>query len=258
MGVKGFKAVPLSLNRKMVSASASVTRKKNAIHGITEVDVTIPRGMIKRHFESMGEKLSFTGYIVTCFAQVIRQHPQCNSFIKGNRLIMLDDVCVSVLIEREFDGEMVPEPVGITNAQDKTYRQISNELRAAKESMSKSLGGLSNMRWIRFIPGFLLKTFVRIADKNLKLAKKYGKIAVTAVGMFSKEPVWFIPHGGATVMLTVGSIINRVVEYEGELVSREHLCLTVTFDHDIVDGAPAARFMNQFVETVKSGQLIRV
>lgn len=34
---------------------------------------------------------------------------------------------------------------------------------------------------------------------------------------------------------------------------REFLCLSGSFDHDIVDGAPAARFMNQFLETVKRG-----
>jgi pyruvate/2-oxoglutarate dehydrogenase complex dihydrolipoamide acyltransferase (E2) component len=258
MTSKGFTSTPLSFNRKMVKASASVSKRKNAIHSITEVDVTVPRNMIKNHFRETGEKLSFTGYIVTCLAQVIKQHPQLNAFIKGNRLICLDDVCVSVLIEREFDGEVVPEPVGINGAQEKTYRQISDELRDAGNNAGNKLGSLSKLTWIRFIPGFLLKTFVRIADRNLKMAKKYGKVAVTAVGMYSKEPVWFIPHGTATVLVTAGSIINRVVEFEGKPVSREHLCLTVSFDHNIVDGAPAARFMNQFVETLKSGKLIRV
>ena len=45
------------------------------------------------------------------------------------------------------------------------------------------------MGWIRYIPGFLLKPFVRLADRNIKLAKRYGKVAVTAAGMFSREPV---------------------------------------------------------------------
>ncbi|MFN2169360.1 MAG: 2-oxo acid dehydrogenase subunit E2, partial [Anaerolineae bacterium] len=35
--------------------------------------------------------------------------------------------------------------------------------------------------------------------------------------------------------------------------NREHLCLTVTFDHDIVDGAPAARFIQRFVTLVQTG-----
>jgi pyruvate/2-oxoglutarate dehydrogenase complex dihydrolipoamide acyltransferase (E2) component len=105
----------------------------------------------------------------------------------------------------------------------------------------------------RLIPGFLLKTFIRIAERNIKLAKRYGKIGVTAVGMFSREPVWFIPHGSGTVLVTVGSIEPRTVIMDGNPTTREFLCLTVSFDHDIVDGAPAARFINQFLETLKSG-----
>jgi len=89
------------------------------------------------------------------------------------------------------------------------------------------------------------------------MAKEYGKVAVTSVGMFSREPVWFIPHGSATVLITVGSISNKVVQAGGEIVSREHLNLTVSFDHDIVDGAPASRFMHRFIEIVKSGSILQ-
>ena len=86
---------------------------------------------------------------------------------------------------------------------------------------------------------------------------RYGKVAVTAVGMFSEEAVWLIPHGSATVLVSVGSISHKVIEVDGEFVSREHLCMTVSFDHDIVDGAPAARFINDFVKTIKSGELLQ-
>ena len=256
MASEKFTSQSLSFNRKMVRASASVTRKKNSIHSVTEVDITIPRELIKRHKEQSGEKLSFTAYIVTCFAQVIRQHPRLNSFIKGNRLVILKDVSISVMIEREFNGEAVPEPMVIKKAQDKTYRQINDEVRNAGKQEYHRMGESSKAAWIRFIPGFLLKTFIKLADRSKKMAAKYGKVAVTAVGMFSKEPVWFIPHGTATVLVTVGSIVKRVVEVNGQFESREHLCLSVSFDHDIIDGAPAARFMNQFIETIKDGGLI--
>jgi len=88
------------------------------------------------------------------------------------------------------------------------------------------------------------------------MSKSYGKVAVTSVGMFSKEAVWFIPHGSTTVLLTVGSIGSKVIEIDGAFVSREYLCLTASFDHNIVDGAPASRFMNQLLETIKSGHLL--
>jgi pyruvate/2-oxoglutarate dehydrogenase complex dihydrolipoamide acyltransferase (E2) component len=71
--------------------------------------------------------------------------------------------------------------------------------------------------------------------------------------MFSREPVWFIPHGSGTVLITVGSIEKRMVCNSAGHDEREFLCLTGSFDHDIVDDAPAARFMNQLLETIKSG-----
>jgi len=252
----GYRSIPLSFNRRTVIASATVTREKNAIHSFTEIDITEPRRLLKEYFERTGEKLSFTAYIVACLAYAIKDHPLLNSFIKGRRLIILDDITISVLIERELGEEKVPEPVAIKQAQLKTYRQINNEIREAKTKHSDRLGGLSGKGWIRFIPVFLMKTFVRTADKSIHMAKAYGKIGVTAVGMFSKEAVWFIPHGPATVLITVGSISNKIVEIGEEHVSREHLCLTASFDHNIVDGAPAARFMNNFIEIIKSGEIL--
>ena len=252
----GYKIIPLTFNRKAVIASASVTKEKNTFHSITEVDISVPLRVINEYFQQTGVKLSLTAYIVTCLAQVIKDHPLLNSFIKGNKQIILDDVTVSVLIEREIKGEKVPEPVAISNAQTKTYLQINNEIRTAQNQEGQQLGNLSKMTWIRFIPGFLLRTFIRIADRNIKMGKRYGKVAVTAVGMFNRTNVWFIPHGSATVVITVGGINSNLVKEGDKIIEKEHLCLTASFNHDIVDGAPASRFMNQFVETIKSGKFL--
>jgi len=253
---KGYKSIPLTFNRKAVIASAAVTKEKSTFHCVTEADISIPRRMISEYYQKTGIKLSITAYIVTCLARVIKDHPLLNSFIKRNRQIIPDDVTISVLIEREIEGERVPEPVAITGAQAKTFLQINKEIREAQSQKRKQLGGLSEMTWIRYIPGFLLRTFIRIADKNIKMGKRYGKVAVTAVGMFSKSSVWFIPHGSATVVITVGSIGSKLVKEGNEVIEKEHLCLTASFNHDIVDGAPASRFMNQFIEEVKSGRLL--
>ena len=68
-------------------------------------------------------------------------------------------------------------------------------------------------------------------------------MAVAAIGMYSTEAVWFIPLDSVTVLITVGSMSQKVVEIDGHFVSREHLCLTGSFDHNIVDGAPVSCFM---------------
>lgn len=254
---RGYKSLPLTINRLAVIASATVTKEKNTIHSFSEVDITEPRRLIKDYLEETGKKISLTAYIVCCLAQTIKDYPEFNSFIKARKLIVLNDITISVLVERDIEGEKVPEPIGIKKAQEKSPLQIQTEIKTAKEQVSDKLGSLSGKTWLNLIPTFLLKTFIRIADKNIRMSKSYGKVAVTSVGMFCKEAVWFIPHGSATVLLTVGSIGSKVVEINGEFVSREHLCLTASFDHDIVDGAPASRFMNQLLETIKSGHLIK-
>jgi hypothetical protein len=67
---------------------------------------------------------------------------------------------------------------------------------------------------------------------------------------------WFIPLSGATVVVTVGGIVERLSVRDSGIEAREHLCLTVTFNHDIVDGAPAARFLKRFSELLTSSELL--
>lgn len=71
------------------------------------------------------------------------------------------------------------------------------------------------------------------------------------------QALWLIPLvGGATVAVAVGGIVERPCVKDGQIETREHLCLTVTFNHDIVDGAPAARFLKRFSELLMTGELL--
>jgi pyruvate/2-oxoglutarate dehydrogenase complex dihydrolipoamide acyltransferase (E2) component len=85
--------------------------------------------------------------------------------------------------------------------------------------------------------------------------KKYaGTTVVTAVGMFANGGGWglgFTPFH--TLALTVGGIAEKPALVNGQLVEREYLCLTISIDHDVVDGAPAARFAHCFRQLVESG-----
>jgi pyruvate/2-oxoglutarate dehydrogenase complex dihydrolipoamide acyltransferase (E2) component len=253
-----YHALPFSMNRRMVAASASVGRARNNIHAIAEVDISAPRRFMTEHRQRTGESLSLTAFVIVCLSRAIAENPSMNSFRKGGKLIVLEDVTISTLVERDFSGERVPEPFGISAAQSKTYRQIHNEIRAAQQHVSDGLGGLSNTRWVRFIPGFLLRTFIRAASRSISMQKRFGVVGVTAVGMFANSAVWFVPLSAATVTVTVGGIVQKLVAHTGGLPeTREHLCLTVTFNHDIVDGAPAARFLKRFSELLMDAALLR-
>jgi pyruvate dehydrogenase E2 component (dihydrolipoamide acetyltransferase) len=65
--------------------------------------------------------------------------------------------------------------------------------------------------------------------------------------MFSRGGGWAIPLAPLTVLATVGGIVDRPVVREGRIVVRPMLPLTLSSEHGVVDGAPAARF----VETLR-------
>jgi pyruvate/2-oxoglutarate dehydrogenase complex dihydrolipoamide acyltransferase (E2) component len=85
------------------------------------------------------------------------------------------------------------------------------------------------------------------------MKKRAGTVLVTAVGMFGKGAGWGIPLSIHTLTVTVGGIVEKPGVEDGRIGIREYLSVTISFDHDIIDGAPAARFARRLEELVESG-----
>ena len=130
--VKGARSERFGFNRRMVAAASAVNRRQNTIHFPTEVDISAPRGMISDHRARTGERLSLTGYVTTCLAQTMGEFPQFNVFRRGRKLVFLDDLAISVLVERTMGGESVPEPIVIQCADRKTLLEIHAAIRSAQ------------------------------------------------------------------------------------------------------------------------------
>ena len=71
--------------------------------------------------------------------------------------------------------------------------------------------------------------------------------------MFGKGSGWAIPFGVHTIDVALGGIAEKPGVKDRRIEIREYLCLTLCFDHDIIDGAPAARFTQRFKELIESG-----
>lgn len=240
-----------------MAAAMAVSGERHIMHGITEVDITKPRRLIREHHKRTGESLSLTAYVVACLARAVAEHPHLNSMRKRGKLILLDDVTIVTLVERNPEGERVVEYLSIRAADKKSYRQIHNEIRAAQRKSGEPPGAISGLTWVRYIPSFLLRTFIHVMTRNVRWAKRYGVVGVSNIGMFGDRPGWGVSPSTTTVAVTVGGIASRPVIVEGGLEAREHLCLTISFDHDIVDGAPAARFTSRFLELLANGDALR-
>jgi pyruvate/2-oxoglutarate dehydrogenase complex dihydrolipoamide acyltransferase (E2) component len=87
--------------------------------------------------------------------------------------------------------------------------------------------------------------------------KKYsGTVSLTAVGMFGDSGGWGIGLPSHTLGITIGGIATKPGIHENRIEPREYLQVTLDFDHDIVDGAPAARFAQRYQELVESGDAL--
>lgn len=77
-----------------------------------------------------------------------------------------------------------------------------------------------------------------------------GTVAVSSVGMFGPAGGWGVPVSPATLSITVGGLATKPCYVDGRLQARELLDLTISVDHAIIDGAPAARFARRLSELI--------
>lgn len=97
----------------------------------------------------------------------------------------------------------------------------------------------------------LLRAAIR-RDPTIVVAQA-GTVGVTAVGMFGQRSGWGLTPPMHSLFLVVGGIARKPAMVEDRIEPREILSLTVGFDHDVVDGAPAARFVQRLVELIECG-----
>lgn len=230
--------------------------RKHMIHGLIEVDVTRPRQRLREIKETTGKSLSFTGFIIYCCAQAVDRNKHMQAYRDWrNRLILFDDVDVSTAVEREVDRRKEVVPTIIRAANRKSVEEMHREIRKTQSEKVEKAGVFQTIQWYLAIPFFIRRLFFRVLGRAPRLLKKnVGTIMVTSIGMFGRGAGWGIPVATHTLNVTVGGIVLRPTVANGQIEEREHLCLTLSFDHDIIDGAPAARFIQRFKEIVEEGR----
>ena len=233
---------------------------KHRVYGLLEVDVTGVRQFIAAHKARTGEALSFTGYLVFCLAHAVAENPSVQAYLKGRKqLVVFDDVGVGLMVERAIGGTRAPIGHVIRRANHKSFREIHREIRTVQAQAVPPNKGMPS--WFRFgmlLPWPLSKLLIAVLRAAIRrdprvLVAQAGTVAMTAIGMFGHSSGWALAPMWHTLGLAVGGIASKAVVVEGRIEPREILNLTVAFDHDVVDGAPAARFVRRLLELIESG-----
>lgn len=256
---KGYEVRPFPKVRRFALDAGYLGRRRHIVHGLIEVDITKPRNMLRELEEKLGENPSFTAFIVNCIGQAVDSNKHVHAYRNWrNQLVIFHDININVMIEVEMNGRKIPMPHILKAVNRRTYLDIHREIRTTQAEPHQSSGS-KYMRLFLLLPAFIRRILNRMFMRFPEVFHKYSSsILVTALGMFFDGPGWGITMPNFSLTIALGGISEKPGVVEGRIEIREYLNLTLSFDHDIVDGAPAARFANELKGLIEGGYGLEV
>ena len=209
IALRGARKVIAQRMHQSLHASAQIT--------ITaEADVT-PATEFRAHL--IGEfDFTYTDMMIHSVSRALMRHPRMNARLDGSEIALNASANIGIAIALD-EGLIVPV---VQRAESKSLRDIAVESRALGEKA-------------RF--------------GTLKLEDVHGgTFTITNLGMFGVDAFTPILNPGETGILGVGRIVEKPAVFDGAIAKRAMLWLSLTFDHRVVDGAPAAEFLQTVVE----------
>ncbi len=211
--------IPLVGWRKTM-AERMVFSMQNTAHVTTfaEVDVTELRNLRKTLDNSEDltkRKISYTSFFVKAVVQALSMYPIINSSLIDDKIIVKKYFNIGVAVSRK-NGLVV---VVIHNADQKSLIEISKSI---KDKVDRARG-----------------------TKLLPQDVRGGTFTITNVGMFGTLMNTPIINPPESAILGVGTIQKKPVVINDKIVIRSMMFLCLTYDHRIIDGTPAIRFLQE-------------
>jgi pyruvate/2-oxoglutarate dehydrogenase complex dihydrolipoamide acyltransferase (E2) component len=249
----GYQVVDFPRVREIVIDVMVPAEKKHMIHVLFEADVTdVRKYREKKKIEGIAVP-SLTAFIIKCAADAAMTNKRIAALrFASRKLAIFDDMHVSCNVEKEIDGQSQPMGLVVRQANRKTVEEIHDEIRSyATEGFKKQIGPYKKLAKL---PRFLRAIFISPMLNNPNTIAKQGfNIIVTSMGMFGAGGGHVIPYQHASLCISVGGITKKPGMVDDHVEPREYLSITATFDHDITDGAPAARFAQLLKEYIERG-----
>ncbi len=252
MNSAGYKTLPFPKIRRLMEDGGRLGREKHLIHGLFEMDVTEVRRAIRQYRARAGQGLSFMAFVIACVGRAVARHKPiqaCRAW--GDKIVLFDEVDVNTMFEVDVAGQKIIRPHILRAVNRKSPTEIHAEIRAFQANHAESRES-KLIDWFVLLPGVLRRFFLRMLFRNPRWLKEMnGTVALTSVGMFGAGGGWGLPVSNHTLQITLGGIARRPALVDGRLENRQVLCVTISFDHDLVDGAPAARFAQTLKELIE-------
>ena len=226
----GASRKPMSSTRKLIAERMTTTLRTVApVTLTTEVDATELvklRESLKADAANSGTEVpSYNDLLAKIAATALAAHPQINARIEGDEIVTEASAHIGIAVDTDR-GLLV---VVVRDAQDKTVRQIAQ---ASKELIARAKDGKATMNDLRG------STF-----------------SITNLGVYDIDAFTPIINAPECAILGVGRIVAKPVIVKDKVKARKMLALSLTFDHRLVDGAPAARFLQRIKQLIETPYL---
>lgn len=170
----------------------------------------------RRKLKKKGKAVSYNDLLVAITAKALKENPIINSKLEGNEIKLLRDINIGIAVDTE-KGLLVPV---IKNAEQKGVLKIAEDF---KDMFERIKSGRSTTQDLTG-----------------------GTFTITNLGMFEIEQFTPLINPPECCILAVGAIVREpVVDEDDNIKVASRIQLTLAFDHRIVDGAPAARFLQR-------------
>ena len=222
-----LKGVRKAVAKKMVE---SVMSAVHVVH-IDEADVTelsILREKEKIIASQKGVKLTFMPYIIKAVIDSLKQHPYLNSTLEGEEIVLKKYYNIGIAVDTE-DGLIVPV---IKIADSKSLYDLAKEVENLAELARERKLDLGDMQG--------------------------GTFTITNIGSIRGLYATPIINYPEAAILGLGRIYEKPVAIGGKVQVRNVLPLSLSFDHRILDGAEAAKFIDLVIKHLENPDMLMV
>ncbi len=209
---------PMSVMRQRIAERMVASRRTSAhVHTVIDVDfshVADLRARRKASYEEKGGKLTYLVFVAQSVTSALGEVPIVNARLDGDDIVYSDDVNVGVAVALDW-GLIVPV---VKQAESKTLFELSEAIADVSE---------------------------RARGKKLKPADvEGGTFTITNPGVFGSILGMPIINQPQLAILCVGAVERRPAVSQDAVVIQTRAFLTLGFDHRVIDGAVADRFMS--------------
>lgn len=218
-----------------------------------DVDMTWAEEL-RANLAKHGIRVTATALLLKAIAIAQRSHPDTRTAILPfGRTVVFNNIVAGFTVERFIGSQPALFFGAIEEPDTKSIADISAELKAHGEADLDKVWQLKLQDKFTWMPWLLRRIILWIGLRNpgIRLQCMGATFGLSSLGKFGLKAM--IPPCVTTSTFGVGTVEQRPVVRDGKIEVRKMMTLTLNFDHRIIDGAPAARFLSEVQLLMEGG-----